>query len=151
MAAYHVAQFNVARMVAPLDDPQMQGFVIRLDAINALAERSPGFVWRHQGENGNSTGERPYDDATLINLSVWETPAQWQAYVFRGAHREVMKRRGAWFERHDGTPYSVMWWVPAGHLPTVAEAVARLEHLRAHGPSEWAFAPLKPYPAPSDQ
>lgn len=141
---YHVAQFNVARMVAPLDDPRMRSFVIRREEINALAERSPGFVWRHQGED-----ERPYDESTLINLSVWETPEQWQAYVFGGAHREVMKRRGSWFERHDGTPYSVMWWVPAGHMPTVEEAVERLEHLRAHGPSEFAFGPMRPFAPPN--
>jgi hypothetical protein len=149
-ARYHIAQANIARLRAPLDDPLIAGFVARLDEINALADRAPGFVWRLQTDEGNSTAVRAYDDdRILFNLSVWETPEQWHAFVFRSGHREVMRQRANWFERMDA-PYSVMWWVPAGHTPTVAEARERLEHLRAHGESPHAFPFARLHPPPEE-
>ena len=118
----------------------MAEFVARLPEINALAEQSPGFVWRLQTEDGDATAVRPYEDRRiLINLSVWEDLGALRAYVFRSAHSAVMRRRREWFERFDRV-YVALWWVPAGHRPSVAEAVARLAHLEQHGPTPFAFS-----------
>jgi hypothetical protein len=135
----HLAQVNIARMKAPLEDPLMSGFVARLDDINALADSSPGFVWRLQTDEGNATYLRPYDDERILfNLSVWESIEDLEAYVFRSAHVGVMRNRNAWFEKFD-RPYVALWWVPAGHLPSVDEAKKRLAHLEANGPNPYAF------------
>lgn len=136
---FHLAQVNIARMVAPLDGPVMADFVAQLDEINALADGSAGFVWRFQGEGGNATYLRPYEDERVIlNMSVWESTEALKAYVYQTAHAGVMRRRKEWFEKFDGA-YMALWWVPTGHRPTVAEAKERLEHLRQHGPTAWAF------------
>ena len=117
----------------------------RLDEINALAERSPGFVWRLKTEDGDATAIRPYDDdRVMINMSVWADFDSLRSYVFRSAHAEVMRRRREWFERFQGI-YLALWWVPAGHHPTVAEAVSRLAHLEAHGPTAHAFSFQQPF------
>ena len=143
---YHIAQVNIARMIAPLEDPAMAEFVALLDEINALADRSPGFVWRLQTEQGNATYLRPYDDdRILFNLSVWETIEELKAYVFKSAHGEVMARRRQWFERFEGR-YVALWWVRAGHIPSVEEAKQRLEYLREHGESAYAFTFKRPFP-----
>jgi hypothetical protein len=145
---FHVAQINIARLRAPLDDPLLAGFVARLDEINALADGMPGFVWRLQTGDGDATALRPYDDdMILVNMSVWETTEQLREYVYRSMHVEVMKQRKSWFERFDGMYYA-LWWVPAGHIPSVAEARERLEHLRAHGESPEAFSFTRPFPPP---
>jgi hypothetical protein len=142
---YHIAQVNIARMLAPLDDPVMAEFVASLNEINALADRSPGFVWRFQTEEGNATGIRPYDDDRIIvNFSVWETIEELKTYVYRSAHAEVMRHRRQWFEKFEGY-YMALWWVVAGHIPTVDEAKERLEYLSQHGVSERAFTFKQPY------
>ena len=139
-AGFHLAQVNIGRARGETTDPVMAGFVARLAEINALAERSPGFVWRLQTEDGDATAVRPYDDARiLINLSVWSDLDGLRAYVYRTAHAEVMKRRREWFERFERV-YVALWWVPAGHHPSVEEAVARLAHLEQHGPTAFAFS-----------
>src|SRR5262245_20039816 len=136
MPTHHLAQVNIARMLAPLNDPLMADFVALLEEINALADRSPGFVWRLQTESANATYIRPYEDGhILFNLSVWESVESLKDYVYRSAHAEVMRRRRQWFEKFDG-PYTALWWVEAGHIPTVEEAKERLEHLRERGESE---------------
>lgn len=117
----------------------MAGFVARLAEINALADRSPGFVWRLQTAEGNATYLRPYaDDRILFNLSVWESVEQLKDYVYRTAHAELLKQKRDWFERFDGAQVA-MWWVPAGHIPGIDEAKKRLAHLEEHGPSQFAF------------
>jgi hypothetical protein len=121
-----------------LDTPTLAEFVAALDPINALADGSPGFVWRLQTEEGDATSIRPFDDELMIiNMSVWESIDTLAEFVYRSGHVEVMRRRRQWFERM--RLYLAMWWVPEGHAPTVAEALERLEHLQAHGPSPYAF------------
>lgn len=147
-AKYHLAQVNIARMRAPLDDPLLAGFVARLEDINALADTSPGFVWRLETEEGDATALRPYDDdRILFNLSVWETPEQLHNFVYRSMHVEVMKQRKSWFERFDGMYYA-LWWVPAGHIPSTEEAKDRIEYLRTHGETAQAFSFTRQFPAP---
>ena len=139
MSTYHLAQLNIARMLAPLDSPAMADFVAQLDAINALADAAPGFVWRLQTEDGDATAVRPYeDDRLIVNMSVWASPEALHAYTYRGGHVEVLRRRREWFARvADATV--VLWWIPIGHRPTVQEGVARLETLRERGPTAEAF------------
>ena len=139
MAILHLAQVNIARMRAPLDDPVMAGFVARLNEINALADASRGFVWRLQTPEGNATYLRPYDDdRILVNMSVWETVEDLRTYVYRTAHAEVLRARAEWFEKL-GAQAVALWWVPAGHLPSVDEAKKRLAHLQERGPTPFAF------------
>jgi len=140
MSKHHLAQINIGRILAPLDSDVMAGFVQRLDEINALADGSPGFVWRLQTDAGNATELRPYgdDDTILLNMSVWESVAQLNAYVYRSAHAEVLKQRRQWFANF-GKPIIALWWIPAGHIPTVPEAVERLASLQERGPTPYAF------------
>jgi hypothetical protein len=147
MATFHIAQVNIGRVKAPIDDPIMAGFVSQLDAINAIADRFPGFVWRLQTDSGNATYFRPYpeDDRILMNMSVWENIESLREYVYRGAHAEVMRHRRNWFELFAGV-YVALWWVPAGHRPGVDEARKRLDHLQAHGPTQFAFTFARTFP-----
>jgi len=139
MNACHIAQVNIGRIKAPLEDPIMRGFVDRLDEINALADSSPGFVWRLQSEAGNATYLRPYsDDRILLNMSVWETVEELKQYVYSSAHAELLRLRREWFERFAGA-FAALWWVPAGHIPSVDEAKIRVAHLEANGATPFAF------------
>lgn len=136
---HHLAQANVARMRAPLDDPLMADFVAQLAPINALADRSPGFVWRMQGDEGDATAIRAFDDdRILFNMSVWTSIEALHEYVYASAHLAPFRDRRKWFETQR-TPSFVLWWVPAGHVPSVDEAKERLEQLQQHGPSANAF------------
>lgn len=147
---YHIAQVNIAHMRASLDDPVMAGFVARLAEINALADESPGFVWRLQTEDGDATYLRPYDDdRILFNLSAWESIEHLKNYVYRSVHTEVMRQKKQWFEKFDGM-YMALWWVKAGHIPTVAEAKQRLEYLQKHGATVHAFTFKRTFP-PTEQ
>ena len=140
MPEFHIAQINIARMLAPIDSQVMSDFVAQLPPINALAEASPGFVWRLQSEGGDATSIKVYDDdMVIINLTVWESVESLRQYVYKSAHSVVMRDRRRWFEKFDG-PYYAMWWIPAGHLPDPQEAKERLEHLREHGDSPYAFS-----------
>jgi hypothetical protein len=146
MAQYELAQMNVARLRAPLDSPQLADFVAALDRINAMADGSPGFVWRLQDESGNATGLHPMGEDIIVNMSVWQDPRSLQAFVYRGDHAGVMRRRREWFEKMD--LYLVLWWVPRGHRPTAAEGIERLELLRSRGPGAEAFTFGTLFPAP---
>ena len=148
MARFHLAQANIGRIRAPLEDPIMEGFRTQLDPINALADRSPGFVWRLQTEDGNAMAIRPFaDERMAVNMSVWESLDALQQFVYRSAHIGPLRDRKQWFEPMDG-PILVLWWIPAGHVPTVAEAIEHLDHLKRHGPSPHAFTFRKPFPSP---
>jgi hypothetical protein len=136
---FHIAQVNIGRIKGPLDGPVMAGFVSRLDELNALADRSEGFVWRLQTEEGNATYLRPYDDdRILVNMSVWESIEALKTYVYRTAHAELLRDRSQWFEKFEAA-YMALWWVPAGHTPSIDEAKKRLAYLEANGPSQFAF------------
>jgi uncharacterized protein DUF3291 len=136
----HLAQLNIGRLRHETDDPRMADFMNNLALVNSLAERAPGFVWRYQDDSGNATNTRPYadDPRMAINMSVWENIEALERYVWQTVHKRFYGRREEWFEKMEGR-YFVMWWVPAGHRPTVQEAIERLDHLRKHGPSEHAF------------
>ena len=150
MPDFHLAQINVANTRAPMDDPRMAGFVAQLDEINALADRAPGFVWRLQSDSGNATDIIVTEDPTfLINMSVWESVEALFDYVYKTVHTKVMADRRDWFRKHEG-PYQVLWWVPAGHLPTPEEGLERLRHLAAHGPTPHAFTFKNHFPVPTD-
>jgi hypothetical protein len=147
MSNYHLAQLNIAALKAPLDSPELKDFVDNLDRINALAEASDGFAWRLKGDGNDATSLRPLGENVIVNMSVWRDVAALKRYVYQSAHVEIMRRRREWFARMVDA-YMVLWWVPAGHQPTIAEAVARLEHLRQHGPSPEGFTFGDAYAAP---
>lgn len=137
--AYHLAQINIARLRAPIDDPMIAEFVAALDPINALAERSPGFVWRLKGEGNDATSLRVFDDtAIIVNMSVWQDIESLYAFAHHSEHVSFFRRRREWFERL-ATPAATLWWLPTSELPTTQDAKARLEHLKIHGPTPQAF------------
>ncbi|MFC6886868.1 MULTISPECIES: DUF3291 domain-containing protein [Actinomadura] len=139
MSGSHLAQFNVATLRFPLDDPRLAEFVARLDPVNAAADGAPGFVWRLTEEGRpDATGLRPLGDDVIINFSVWEDREALWDFAYRSGHLELLRRRREWFQRH-AEAHSVLWWIPAGHVPTVEEAAERLALLRAEGPSPRAF------------
>lgn len=136
---YHLAQVNIAKMLAPLHDPLMAEFVAHLQSVNATADSSPGFVWRLQTEAGDATQIRAYDDKQILfNLSVWESLETLRNYVYRSQHGTVMRNRRQWFEKSE-QPTTALWWIFAGQIPTVLEAKERLEYLRHNGPTPYAF------------
>lgn len=146
--SYQLAQINIARLKAPLDDPQIEDFVIALDPINMLAEASRGFVWRLQTEEGNATSVQAFDDEWLIvNMSVWESLESLKHFTYKTGHVEYVRRRRDWFEKLE-TPVLALWWIPEGHIPTTEEAKQKLEYLEAHGETAVAFTFRKPFPPP---
>ena len=143
---YQLAQVNVARMNADLDDPIMSGFVQRLDEINALAEASKGFVWRFKTEAGDATYLRPFEDQRILfNMSVWETLEDLKEYVYASKHVELLKSKANWFTKIS-EPHLALWWVQKDHIPSVEEALEKLRLIKARGPSADAFTFAKPYP-----
>lgn len=149
MDRHHIAQLNVARALAPLDDPVMADFMAQLDEINELGERSPGFIWRLRGDDGNATGYSPLPDARIIvNFTMWRSIDELWAYTYRSDHKRVFARRFDWFERWPG-PSVVLWWQPAGTIPTLDEAMRRLQLLADHGPSPEAFTFKQRFPPPA--
>lgn len=146
---WHLAQLNIGRTVDSLESPALKDFVDNLDRINAMADESPGFVWRLQTDEGNAT-DIAVDDADpllIVNLSVWESVDALFGFVYRSDHVSIMKRRREFFEKWDG-PFMVLWWVPAGHIPTVDEAMDKLAHLKKAGPTAEAFTFKTPYSPP---
>jgi hypothetical protein len=149
-AEHHLAELNIGRTVAPIDRPIMAEFVDNLERINALGDGSPGFVWRLSDETGSATSIRAFDDPQMIlNLTVWESIEALREYIYRSDHVEYLRRRREWFVPLDG-PSLVLWWVPAGHIPSLDEALERLERLAAEGPTGQAFTLKTPFP-PADR
>jgi Domain of unknown function (DUF3291) len=134
----HLAQFNIARIRYPLDDPRMKEFVDNVERVNGLAETIEGFVWRLQDASGHAMNMRVYEDPRILpNLTVWENVEALERFVWQTLHKRFYGRREEWFERIE-TPL-VMWFVPQSYRPAIAEGVERLEYLKAHGPSDYAF------------
>jgi hypothetical protein len=147
---HHLAQVNIARAKAPLDSPIMQGFVDQLDHINRLAEASHGFVWRLQTEEGDATALKVFDDELIIvNVSVWDSFESLKNYVYTGNHLSVLKDKKHWFEQASA-PTLALWWIAAGHLPTIEEAKRALATLTTQGSCAEAFTFAKPFPAPEE-
>lgn len=149
MTAYHLAELNIGRIVGDTpDDPRLAEFMDALDKINALAEASPGFVWRLQDDSGNATSITAFDDPRmLLNLSVWDSVEALAAFAYKSNHAAFLARRREWFEALQG-PDLVLWWVPAGHIPTIEEAKERLDRLISNGPTPEAFTFRERFPAP---
>ena len=149
MSSHELAQLNIGVIKGPIDSPLMAEFVANLDRINALAERTPGFVWRLQTEEGNATAIRPFpeNENIAVNMSVWKDVDSLRLFVFHTEHVEIMRRRSEWFEKMDKA-FLVLWWVPKGHRPGIEEAKARLEVLRRNGPTAEAFTFRQSYAPP---
>ena len=148
---FHLAQLNIGRLLAPLESEQLAGFVAALEPLNELADHAPGFVWRLQTEDGDATAIRPFDDdMLLVNMSVWESLEALGEFVYRSAHKEVLRERRQWFEE-SLEPYIVLWWVPAGTVPTIEEAKSRLAAVRRLGPTAEAFTFRSPFPMPGGE
>ncbi|MGW7043374.1 DUF3291 domain-containing protein [Streptomyces avermitilis] len=146
-AAYELAQVNIARLKAPLDTPLLKDFVEALDPVNAVADAADGFVWRLKSDSGNATDVPVFgDDWLIVNMSTWRDTHALTAFMYQGQHRELLARRREWFERLSEA-VTTLWWVRTGHRPTVREAEERLLHLRAHGPTEYAFTLRTSFPA----
>ena len=148
MSQYQLAQLNVAKMKFDLDDPRMKEFVDNLDNINALAEESPGFIWRLQTDEGDATSIDYFGSDVLVNMSVWNDVESLHQYVYRSAHNEIMSKRKEWFDRIE-TAYTVLWWIPSGQFPSIEEADLKLQYLREHGPTDEAFTFKQKFPLPN--
>lgn len=146
---YHLAQINIGRLVAPQGDPRVAPFFDALDRINALADESPGFVWRMKDEATNNAMSIQYapDPLLAANMSVWTDADALFAFVYRSAHTPVMARRRDYFERYDGA-YQALWWIEAGTIPTLNDGLSRLWMLDRYGPSEHAFTFKARFPKP---
>jgi hypothetical protein len=147
---WHLAQVNIGRIVAPMDDPRMAEFASALAEINALAEASPGFVWRLKDASGDATSIQAFDDPRmLVNISVWTGLEALKHYVYRTDHGKYFARRQNWFEKPTGA-YLALWWIPAGHIPTTAEAKERLALIDRHGATAQAFLFRTAFPPPGE-
>jgi len=148
MTDFHLAQINIARFHLAMDDPHIAAFTDQLDAVNKLADDSPGFIWRLQGDDGNAMALQAFDDANmLINMSVWESVDALFDYTYKTAHTKIMSRRKEWFGRLQDA-YSALWWIDAGHIPNPVEGRERLELLQKNGPTPDAFTFKQRFPAP---
>ncbi len=137
----HLAQLNSARALDDMDSALLADFAAGLDRVNTIAERSEGFVWRLKDDSGNATGIRldgADDPRLLINMSVWVTPEHLEQFVWNTIHKQFYNKKAKWFAAPTRIE-AAMWWIPAGHIPTLTEAEERLVHIRTHGPTERAF------------
>ena len=148
---HNLAQINIGRLIAPIDDPRIAEFVAQLAPINALADKAPGFVWRLQSESGNATDIAYNDDPSImVNMSVWKSLDALREYAYKSDHMKVLRDRAKWFEKMD-KPHYCLWWVPAGHIPTVAEGRERLEHYQKLGATPYSFWFSQEFPEPVDE
>jgi len=148
MAKYHLAQVNIALAKGEMDTELMNGFVSRLDEINAMADNAEGFVWRLQTDDGDSTAIRIFDKPLLlVNMSVWESVDTLKNFVYTSAHVELIRDRQAWFHKFVDA-HQALWWIPVGHIPTTEEAKEKLEYIQENGSSPLAFHFGKPFSRP---
>jgi len=142
---FELAQVNIGRLLAPVDSAEIADFMAALDPINALADQSPGFVWRLQTAEGNATALQSFEDELIIsNMSVWDSIESLRAFTYTSTHTAVLSRRREWFAKY-ATAYMVLWWVPAGHRPTIEEAKVRLALLDRLGSTQDAFTFRVPF------
>ena len=136
----YIAELNIARVRADMNSPIMRGFVDGIEPVNAQAEASDGFIWRYIDGTPDDANyaPTPWDDSLIVNLSVWRDYASLKAFMYGELHAYYMKGRREWFHKMD-SPHSCLWWVDAGHQPSLTEAKAKLDALTAHGPSEAVF------------
>jgi hypothetical protein len=152
---YELAQVNIGRLLASVDDPLIAGFMAALDPINALADVAPGFVWRLQTEDGNATAVQAFawdqdrSAGVIMNMSVWTDVESLGAFVYSADHAAIMRGRRQWFERM-AEAYTCCWWVPAGQRPTTAEAEDKIRLIRVLGPTPDAFTLRSGFPPPSE-
>ena len=152
---HHLAQVNIARLKEPIGHPAIADFANALDAVNAEAEKAPGFVWRLQDDSGNATAIHAFEwdqedsHGVIVNLSVWESVEALKDFIFNGRHAAIMRKRSRFFHKVD-LATTALWWIPAGSLPTTADAEHRLRHLRAHGESREAFSLRFTFPPPTE-
>ena len=151
MTKYHLAQLNVGTARGATDSQVMAGFMAGIETVNALADAAPGFVWRlADGDGPGATALRPCGPDLMVNMSVWQTMAALRDFVYRnGPHLDYMRRRREWFHRMTDH-HLVLWWIPAGHIPSLSQALSRLELLRRDGPSPLAFSFREPYDPPAE-
>ena len=148
---HHLAQINIGRLIAPIDDPRIAEFVAQLAPINAVADKAPGFVWRLQSESGNATDIAYNDDPSImVNMSVWESLDALREYAYKSDHMKVLRDRAKWFEKMD-KPHYCLWWIPAGHIPIVAEGRERLQHYQKLGATPYSFWFSQEFPEPADE
>ena len=151
MTEYHLAQINIAQARDAMDSEAMKGFVDRLDEINSLADKTSGFVWRLQTEEGDATSIQAFDDPMLlVNMSVWENIESLKSYVYKSIHVELVRDRDAWFSKMLQA-HQALWWIPVGHIPTVEEGKEKLQYIEENGSTEDAFTFAKSFDAPSDE
>ena len=144
---HHLAQINIGRLIAPVEDPKIAEFVAQLDPVNALADTAPGFVWRLESSSGNATDIVYNDDPfVIVNMSVWECVEALRDFVYKSNHLDVLRDRAKWFEKME-KPHYCLWWIPSTHIPTVAEGRERLEHYQQYGATPFSFWFSKLYPA----
>src|SRR5262249_55179186 len=147
-ASYHLAVFNIGRAAGALDSYQMRDFMAGLDLVNALAEQAPGFVWRYTAEGtNNATAARPLADDILINLGVWESRELLWDFGYRSQHLDFLRRRREFFQ-HMAEAFLVLWWIPAGHIPTLDEAIGKRDGIRCNGPAPGACSVPPPFDPP---
>jgi hypothetical protein len=136
---YHIAQINVARLIAPIDNPKILDFVANLDQINSIAESYKGFVWRLKDDSGNATSMKIFEDPLIIvNMSVWETIEDLFDYTYSSDHIDVFRRRGEWFEKHE-SQHLALWWIPSNSTPSAEDGKEKLQYINDHGPTPFAF------------
>lgn len=131
---YNLVHVNISHARASLDDPEMAGFMSRVDEIDSLAQYAPGFIAQPTPPDEGEV----YQGDTLVNLSIWESVESLHDFTYRGKHARVLEKRAEWFVQHEG-PNFVLFWAPADHVPTEAEIKKRIDTLREHGPTPYAF------------
>jgi heme-degrading monooxygenase HmoA len=148
---FHLAQVNVAYALAPHDSSLMAEYTARLDEMNELADRSPGFVWRYLTDTRDPLQREFADPNVLFNMSVWESIDALHQYTYRTAHAQVYAARRRWFAPESsvvGGHALAMWWLPAGERPSAADGRERLSLITSVGPTERAFTFKQRFPPP---
>ena len=144
MSSYHLVQLNIAKMKYSIESVEMSDFVNNLENINALADSSPGFVWRLQTEDGDATGIDFFGSDVLVNMSIWEDVESLHHFVYKTAHANILRRRKEWFH-HVEEAYMVLWWAPEAVVPSLGEAKSKLELIKSRGPTADAFSIKQPF------